>query len=230
MRRRSGSRARASRLRWRPAFLIAERIAGRPRERPARESVRGPARPANRGQPGPRTPPVRPGNTHATCCASYWCAGCAPRSGSDARATTSMASGPVEIPDTEHELVIERVAAIDVAKAAGKVCVRCPARRAAGSAGCGDARRHDLCNLPCPRCPYVGHPLGIHLHGLLTLCGLPLPVLREATSIPCAQPALLGADRARSGGYPQDDALSARPCGSRPSPTILSLCPWRSPA
>jgi hypothetical protein len=33
-----------------------------------------------------------------------------------------MASAPVEIPDTEHELVIERVAAIDVAKVAGKVC------------------------------------------------------------------------------------------------------------
>src|SRR3974377_639768 len=32
--------------------------------------------------------------------------------------------GPLEIPDAEHELVIERVAAIDVAKAAGKVCVR----------------------------------------------------------------------------------------------------------
>jgi transposase len=33
---------------------------------------------------------------------------------------------PVEIPDAEHELVIERVAAIDVAKATGKVCVRLP--------------------------------------------------------------------------------------------------------
>ena len=33
---------------------------------------------------------------------------------------------PVEIPDAEHELVIERAAAIDVAKAAGKVCVRLP--------------------------------------------------------------------------------------------------------
>jgi hypothetical protein len=33
---------------------------------------------------------------------------------------------PVEIPDAEHELVIERVAAIDVAKASGKVCVRLP--------------------------------------------------------------------------------------------------------
>ncbi|WP_204800771.1 IS110 family transposase [Mycobacterium riyadhense] len=33
-------------------------------------------------------------------------------------------SAPVEIPDAEHELVIERAAAIDVAKAAGKVCVR----------------------------------------------------------------------------------------------------------
>ncbi|CCK58803.1 IS110 family transposase [Mycobacterium canetti] len=35
---------------------------------------------------------------------------------------------PVEIPDAEHELVIERVAAIDVAKAAGKVCVRLPGK------------------------------------------------------------------------------------------------------
>ena len=33
---------------------------------------------------------------------------------------------PVEIPDAEHELVVERAAAIDVAKAAGKVCVRLP--------------------------------------------------------------------------------------------------------
>jgi transposase len=36
--------------------------------------------------------------------------------------------GPVEIPDAEHELVIEQVAAIDVAKAAGKVCVRLPGK------------------------------------------------------------------------------------------------------
>lgn len=34
--------------------------------------------------------------------------------------------GPQEIPDAEHELVLERVAAIDVAKAFGKVCVRTP--------------------------------------------------------------------------------------------------------
>ena len=40
----------------------------------------------------------------------------------------AVVSGPVEIPDAEHELVIERVAAIDVAKAAGKVCVRLPGR------------------------------------------------------------------------------------------------------
>ena len=33
---------------------------------------------------------------------------------------------PEEIPDAEHELVIERVCAIDVAKAFGKVCVRTP--------------------------------------------------------------------------------------------------------
>jgi transposase len=36
---------------------------------------------------------------------------------------------PEEIPDAEHELVIERVCAIDVAKAFGKVCVRTPAER-----------------------------------------------------------------------------------------------------
>ena len=35
-----------------------------------------------------------------------------------------MKQQPEEIPDAEHELVIERVAAIDVAKASGKVCVR----------------------------------------------------------------------------------------------------------
>jgi len=34
----------------------------------------------------------------------------------------------VEIPDAEHELVIERVAAIDVAKATGTVCVRLPGK------------------------------------------------------------------------------------------------------
>ena len=33
-----------------------------------------------------------------------------------------------EIPDAEHELLVTRVAAIDVAKAAGKVCVRLPGR------------------------------------------------------------------------------------------------------
>ena len=51
------------------------------------------------------------------------------RSGSDAsQADRRWRPVPVEIPDAEHELVIERVAAIDVAKAAGKVCVRLPAR------------------------------------------------------------------------------------------------------
>jgi len=34
-----------------------------------------------------------------------------------------MKMRPVEIPDDDHELVIERVPAIDVAKASGKVCV-----------------------------------------------------------------------------------------------------------
>jgi hypothetical protein len=32
------------------------------------------------------------------------------------------------IPDAEHELVIERVASVDVAKASGKVCVRLPGK------------------------------------------------------------------------------------------------------
>ena len=36
---------------------------------------------------------------------------------------------PQEIPDAEHELIIERVCAIDVAKASGKVCVRTPRER-----------------------------------------------------------------------------------------------------
>jgi transposase len=36
---------------------------------------------------------------------------------------------PEQIPDAEHELVIERVCAIDVAKVFGKVCVRTPTQR-----------------------------------------------------------------------------------------------------
>jgi hypothetical protein len=35
---------------------------------------------------------------------------------------------PEEIPDAEHELVLERVCAIDVAKDSGKVCVRVSSR------------------------------------------------------------------------------------------------------
>src|SRR6266516_368291 len=37
-----------------------------------------------------------------------------------------MRSQPQEIEDEEHEQVIDRVAAIDVAKASGMVCVRVP--------------------------------------------------------------------------------------------------------
>ena len=33
---------------------------------------------------------------------------------------------PEEIPDADHELMIERVCAIDVAKASGTVCTRLP--------------------------------------------------------------------------------------------------------
>jgi transposase len=40
----------------------------------------------------------------------------------------AVVSGPMEIADAEHESVMERVAAIDVAKAAGKVCVRLPGK------------------------------------------------------------------------------------------------------
>ena len=39
-----------------------------------------------------------------------------------------MKHEPEEMPDAEHELVVERVAAIDVAKASGKVCVRLPGK------------------------------------------------------------------------------------------------------
>ena len=51
-------------------------------------------------------------------------------------------SAPEVIPDAEHELVIERVAAVDVAKAAGKVWVRLPGKAGAGLAGCGTCRAH----------------------------------------------------------------------------------------
>ena len=46
---------------------------------------------------------------------------------------------PREIEDEGHERIVERVAAIDVAKASGMVCVRVPhgSSRAGGSAGSG---------------------------------------------------------------------------------------------
>lgn len=40
----------------------------------------------------------------------------------------NRAPAPVEIADDDHELVIERAAAVDVAKATGKVCVRLPGK------------------------------------------------------------------------------------------------------
>ncbi|CAG7586780.1 hypothetical protein ACVH9Z_13015 [Rhodococcus opacus] len=43
-----------------------------------------------------------------------------------------MKPEPEEIPDDDHELVIDRVAAIDVAKAAGTVCARVPRPGRAG--------------------------------------------------------------------------------------------------
>ena len=42
--------------------------------------------------------------------------------------TIEVKAEPEEIPDTEHELVLERVCAVDVAKDSGKVCVRVSSR------------------------------------------------------------------------------------------------------
>ena len=50
----------------------------------------------------------------------------------------------MEIPDAEHELVVERAAAIDVCKESGKVCVRQP-----GNSGRRFSRVWDV----CPRAP-----------------------------------------------------------------------------
>ena len=46
--------------------------------------------------------------------------------------TSELKQEPVEMHDDEYELVIERVAAIDVAKACGMVCMRMPERRGGG--------------------------------------------------------------------------------------------------
>ena len=45
------------------------------------------------------------------------------------RSKSKQIPEPEEIPDAEHELEAERVAAIDVAKASGKVCMRTPGGR-----------------------------------------------------------------------------------------------------
>ena len=69
---------------------------------------------------------------------------------------------PVEIPDAEHELVVERAAAIDVAKATGKVCVRLPGKsgrrfsRVWDVPGCGGSRTW-LPSLPWPRANICGY-------------------------------------------------------------------------
>jgi predicted metallopeptidase len=55
---------------------------------------------------------------------------------------------PVEIADAEHELVIERAAAIDFAKASGKVCVRLP-----GTSGRRVSRIWGSYRRALPRCP-----------------------------------------------------------------------------
>jgi transposase len=49
--------------------------------------------------------------------------------------TREVKTVPEEIADEDHELVIERVCAIDVAKASGKVCVRLPHRSVPGRRG-----------------------------------------------------------------------------------------------
>src|SRR6185369_6335604 len=65
----------------------------------------------NFGSPRPRPP----GNHPVRTCGCYW-------------RTSELKQEPEEIPDTEHELVLERVCAIDVAKDSGKVCVRVSGR------------------------------------------------------------------------------------------------------
>src|SRR6476659_311561 len=65
----------------------------------------------NFGSPRPRPPGNRPVRT----CGCYW-------------RTSELKQEPEEIADTEHELVLERVCAIDVAKDSGKVCVRVSGR------------------------------------------------------------------------------------------------------
>src|SRR6478735_9252896 len=65
----------------------------------------------NFGSPRPRPP----GNHPVRTCGCYW-------------RTSELKQEPEEIPDTEHELVLERVCAIDVAKDSGKVCVRVSSR------------------------------------------------------------------------------------------------------
>ena len=61
---------------------------------------------------------------------------------SELRSKPKQRPVPEEIPDAEHELVIERVCAIDVAKASGTVCVRTPRRAAAGQQGVGRGGHH----------------------------------------------------------------------------------------
>src|SRR6478672_5661239 len=65
----------------------------------------------NFGSPRPRPP----GNHPVRTCGCYW-------------RTSELKQAPEEIPDAEHELVLERVCAIDVAKDSGKVCVRVSGR------------------------------------------------------------------------------------------------------
>src|SRR6476660_3489860 len=65
----------------------------------------------NFGSPRPRPP----GNHPVRTCGCYW-------------RTSELKQEPEEIPDAEHELVLERVCAIDVAKDSGKVCVRVSGR------------------------------------------------------------------------------------------------------
>ena len=53
---------------------------------------------------------------------------------------------PQEIEDEEHEQILERVAAVDVAKASGMVCTRVPHQARAGQAphpGVGGGRDHE---------------------------------------------------------------------------------------
>ena len=87
----------------------------------------------------------------------------------------AVVAEPVEIPDADHEVVIERAAAIDVAKATGTACVRLPGKSGWRFSGCGRCRHAPASSASWPAAHRArsreGHR-GVHL-GLLADLVLP---------------------------------------------------------